>query len=178
ADQLNNCGAKRQAAVYHSVPVTAMQLTIKREPQVFCEMFTAFLHHRQLPCDLKSGYVITLPKGHDSPSWEVKSWRPITVPTALTRVLERLAYRRVERLIEFPDSFHAYLPGKGCDTAIANLESEVRKIWQNGYSAKCIFLDVEGAFDKCSPWATLKEIKAHRVVGDYLVLLSDYLRGR
>ncbi|KAF4703915.1 hypothetical protein FOZ62_003686, partial [Perkinsus olseni] len=161
-----------------SVPVSAMQLTIEREPQVFCEMFTAFLQHRQLPSDLKSGYVITLPKGHDRPAWEVKSWRPITVLTALTRVFERLVYRRVERLIEFPDSFHAYLPGKGCDTAVANLESEIRKIWQNGYSAGCIFLDIEGAFDKCSPWATLKEMKARGLRGDYLVLLSDYLSGR
>ncbi|KAF4757718.1 hypothetical protein FOZ63_028207, partial [Perkinsus olseni] len=48
-------------------------------------------------------------------------------------------------------------------TAIANLESEVGKIWQNGYGAGCIFLEVEGAFDKCSPWATLKEMKAHGV---------------
>ncbi|KAF4710485.1 hypothetical protein FOZ62_002640, partial [Perkinsus olseni] len=65
-----------------------------------------------------------------------------------------------------------------CDTAIGQLERTVREEWSKGYSVGAIFIDIEGAFDKCSTWSALRVLLERGVDADYLLLLQDYLSCR
>ncbi|KAF4748241.1 hypothetical protein FOZ62_028399, partial [Perkinsus olseni] len=161
-----------------AVPISALKMAVEREPTLFCSVFSAFFRYRAVPPGLKRGYVVTIPKGGDRPPWDPKSWRPITVNTALARLFDRLLFHRVSMQATYPDSLHAYRRGKGCDTAIGQLEKAVRQAWAEGFSVGALFVDIEGAFDKCSTWSALQKLLDLGVPHDYLLLLRDYLSSR
>ncbi|KAF4719473.1 hypothetical protein FOZ63_004021, partial [Perkinsus olseni] len=147
-----------------AVPIDALKMAVEREPSLFCSVFSAFIRYRAVPPGLKRGYVVTIPKGGDRPPWDPK-----------------LLFHRVSMQATYPDSLHAYRRGKGCDTAIGQLEKAVRQAWAEGFSVGALFVDIEGAFDKCSTWSALQKLLDLGVPHDYLrdyLLLRDYLSSR
>ncbi|KAF4758152.1 hypothetical protein FOZ63_000428, partial [Perkinsus olseni] len=136
-----------------AVPVAALKMAVEREPLIFCAIFSAFIRHRSVPQRLKRGYVVTLLRGGGRPPWEPKSWRPIAVSTALARLFDRLLFRR------------------------ANSNRSSSRHGQKG-SVGGIFVDIEGAVEKCSTWPALKVRLERDVRSDYLLLLRDYLSSR
>ncbi|KAF4743991.1 hypothetical protein FOZ62_007525, partial [Perkinsus olseni] len=74
--------------------------------------------------------------------------------------------------------YTAYRRGKSCDTAVGQLESSIREAWRQGFSVGALFVDIEGAFDKCSTWSSLQVLLDKGLGPDYLALLGDYLSDR
>jgi len=55
-----------------------------------CQLFNSCLEHGTVPCSFKSGYVTPLLKKADLDAANVKSYRPITNLSVVSKLLERL----------------------------------------------------------------------------------------
>ncbi|XP_062541869.1 uncharacterized protein LOC134209865 [Armigeres subalbatus] len=77
-----------------------------------------------LPTQWKSSFVVPIPKGRGSPN-DVDNYRPIALTSVVSKIMERMAYRRLIELLEkgghLDNRQHAFRPGKGTNTYFAAL---------------------------------------------------------
>ena len=103
------------------------------------------------PRDYKVGHVIPLIKKSSLPRNDPSSYRPITNLTTFSKILEKLAAKRVRSHIvtseNFPTLQSAYRPGFSTETALLRVVSDIRQAAGDGMCTALLALDISAAFD-------------------------------
>lgn len=146
------------------------------------KFFKLSLQFSYIPITWRGTLVKFIPKAgkprYDSP----KAFRPISLMSFILKTLEKLIDFNIRNKVlpTFPlHKFqHAYQPGKGTDTALHSLVSEVEKnILSQGMSL-AVFIDIEGAFDNTSFETITKAAKDKGVNKWTLEWINKMLKNR
>ncbi|CAL7932959.1 unnamed protein product [Xylocopa violacea] len=111
-------------------------------------IFNIILLCRRLPRDLRVARTVFLPKSKDA--HEPGDFRPITIPSVLTRCLHRVLASRLSSTITIDDRQRAFRNTDGCRDNIFLLDVILKyhnKMFKDVYMAS---LDVQRAFDSVS----------------------------
>lgn len=113
---------------------------------------------------------------------EVNNYRPISVLSALSKIVEKLINCR---LLKYFESFNilsanqfGFRQGKCTEDAVAAITSLIVKNLDIGDKCLAVFLDIKKAFDTVSVSMLLQKLERIGIRGTPLALLRDYLSGR
>ena len=114
-------------------------------------LLSASLHFQSIPSEWKSAMVVAVPKpGGDASS--PKGYRPISLLSCLSKVLERIV---TDRLTYFLESSYAlsetqfgFRRTRSTDLALWNLVSATTRALQTKQKTVMLALDIEGAYDR------------------------------
>lgn len=115
------------------------------------EIFKKSLKMGHIPKCWREAIVKFIPKP-GKPKYDIpKSFRPISLTAFQLKTLEKIIDNHIREtaLQENPlnKAQHAYQKGKGCESALHELTTEIEKWIYNKGTTITVFIDIEGAFD-------------------------------
>ena len=147
------------------------------------ELFNRSLSTDCVPAAFKEAYITPRLKKADLDSADVKSYRPISNLSVLSKLLERLVARQLleylttEKLL--PDKQSAYRAFHSTETAIVKVMADILRSLDNGDIALLTLLDLSAAFDTVDHAILLKRLEiSFGLKGHLLGWFGSYLSGR
>lgn len=145
-------------------------------------LYKATLVFGYTPRILRENNVIFLPKAGKDDYSLPKSYRPITLAPFLLKGLEKAILWRLESTIlkrtVFSKHQHAFLPDRGCDSALSDAFDYVEKATLSNKKALCVSIDIRGAFDNVDIEAAIAALKRKRLPFWALRWYEHYLKSR
>ena len=132
------------------------------------------------PDDLKIAKIIPIYKKGDKDTFS--NYRPISILPALSKVLEKLLYKRLVSFLDkhkilFDNQF-GFRKGLSTEMAIHTLTEKYYEAMDNNDFMVGIFLDFSRAFDTISHKILLRKLIYYGIRGTAFGLLKSYLEGR
>ena len=129
---------------------------------------------------LKSARVIPLFKGGDRKN--VNHYRPISLLSVISRLVEKLINSRVSEFLENISFFHSnqfgFRKGMSTEQAVLFLTTFVHDALDQGFKVASIFLDIVKAFDSVDHEILIMKLENCGIRGNALKLFETFLRGR
>ena len=141
-------------------------------------IFNAILRLGHFPQSLKSARVITILKP-GKPTSQVSSYRPISILSSFSKLIERLILARMREHIEGAIPIHqfGFRQGHGTVEQCHRIVDFIRKAMEEKKYCPGVFLDVEKAFDKV--WHHGLMFKIRNLFQPYIYLcLKSFLTNR
>lgn len=136
--------------------------------------------HGIFPAALKKAIITPVYKNGDKS--EVSNYRPISVLTAISKVLEKLVNNRLINYLSKIDflskSQYGFRRNHSTQDAVSALTSHIVENVDRGQKCIAVFLDIKKAFDTVSVPILIKRLEDIGIRGVALSLFSDYLNGR
>lgn len=135
-----------------------------------------------IPLQWKQGIVIPIPKpGKNKES--VESYRPITLLSCMSKVLERIITSRLDFLLELrlrslSGSQCGFRRGHSTMDVLLRIEHEIRRSLASQEICVVVYVDLKSAYDKIWHAGLLHKIRKCGVKGKLLRWLSAYLADR
>ena len=145
-----------------------------------CELFNASLKQGKFPSNMKLSEVILLHKGksRDAP----ENYRPISLLITISKVLEKLVYKRVYGFLDSNGSLYTsqyrFRSNHLTDNAVTELLGEVLKNLENKKYTLAIFLNLSKAFDTLEHEIVIKKLTRYGIRGTCLKWFKSYLSNR
>ena len=132
------------------------------------------------PDDMKTADVVPLYKGKSR--YEVENYRPISLLITISKLLEKVVYRRVYDFLissnQLYESQYGFRSNHACEHAVGEFISEVVKNNQLGKTTAGIFLDLSKAFDTLEHTVIFKKLETYGIRGKTLDWFKSYLNNR
>ena len=129
---------------------------------------------------MKKAEIIPLFKGKESD--QVINYRPISLLVTISRVLEKIIYKRLYKFINKHDilyqSQYGFRNKHSCEQAILELTGQMLHARDEGLHAAALFLDLSKAFDTLNHNVLLQKLDRYGVRGLCLDWFRDYLTNR
>ena len=113
---------------------------------------------------------------------DLNNYRPISILPALSKILEKLLYNRLEIFINenniLSDSQYGFRKNRSTTSAIIDLNDHVLKNFDKKYYTVGVFLDLKKAFDCVDHNILIKKLEHYGIRGIPLNLLNSYLFNR
>ncbi len=113
---------------------------------------------------------------------EVQNYRPISLLSVFSKILERLFYVRMETFLNKHDAFsncqHGFRKSKSTETAIFSFLKDVASSLDQNEATIGIFLDLSKAFDVIDHNILLSKLPSYGIRGIALDWLCSYLKQR
>ena len=138
------------SAAYDSYDISTKQLKLlcksKNFINMIIEMWNNIVVNGRIAQSLKWDNIIYLWKKKGVKS-DPKFYRPITLVTAISKILEGLLQLKIKQELPCPADIiqHAYKPSRSIQTALLDLDEKLSN--SNRKSAAVMFLDLKGAFE-------------------------------
>jgi hypothetical protein len=136
-----------------------------------------------VPSRFKSAYITPLLKKADLDPADVKSYRPMSNLSVLSKLLERIvarqliSYLTVNRLL--PELQSAYRAHHSTETAVLKVLADILLAVDSGDLAVLTLLDLSAAFDTVDHSTLLRRLRKSYGFGDaVLSWFASYLDGR
>ena len=144
------------------------------------ELFSLCFRHSVQPTKWKLAHVVPIFK--KSPRSDPKIYRPVSLLSILSKVIERIGNKQLlnylERFNILPDSQYGFRQGRGtCDILTALHTEWVKTVSDVGY-AHMVAVYIAGAFDRVSHSGLIFKAKNVGIGGCLLHWLQDYLLNR
>ena len=148
--------------------------------KVAADIIAEPLHHivtlsilqKKFPLCWKFGKIIPLHK-KECPL-QAKNYRPVTILSPLSKVLERL----ITRNHIFHTNLHGYRRNRSTQTALIQMYDRWVKAAVAGQVTGVVLLDLSAAFDLVDPSILLKKLKIYGIDDDMLQWIGSYLTNR
>ena len=133
-----------------------------------CQLFNWSLEHGVVPSSFKSAYITPLLKKADINAADVKSYRPISNLSVVSKLLERIvakqlvSYLRENNLL--PDLQSAYRAFHSTETAVLKVLSDMLLALDSGNLAMLTLLDLSAAFDSVDHDTLLRRLQTSYTV--------------
>lgn len=147
--------------------------------QRLINLYNRILEEGCFPHSWKTASLIPIPKKSQKRR-TVEEYRPISLLSCLSKVLEKLLSRRLLRIINVSahPGQHAYRPKHGTLTLLHQLENHAQiKLRAHGHGA-VLQLDIEKAFDRLQPYAVAKQLQDWGVDLHFTKIVTNFLTGR
>jgi hypothetical protein len=150
--------------------------------------FLVMLFNRSLalgffPSQFKAAHITPLLKKTDLDPADVKSYRPISNLSVLSKLLERLVARQLldyltaENLL--PELQSAYRANHSTETAVLKVLTDILRAVDDGDFAVLTLLDLSAAFDTVDHGTLLERLRVtYGLNGNVINWLTSYLGGR
>jgi hypothetical protein len=144
---LNSSGA------YDSYDITTKNIKKLRESNNFIshinKLWNFMAYFGYFPQCFKFDKIIYIWKKKGNKT-EAKYYRPITLVAGISKIMEGLLNKKLDRNIVSPigDHQHAYIPGKSIQTAVLSLEEKIINLKTQDFAV--VFVDLKGAFESVS----------------------------
>ena len=113
---------------------------------------------------------------------EANNYRPISLLMTISKVLEKIVYQRTYGFMESTgqiyNSQYGFRSQHSCESAVAELTSEIIKGQQNGMYTLALFLDLSKAFDTLEHKVLLDKMYRYGIRGSSLNWFKSYLENR
>ena len=143
-------------------------------------IFNRSLIEGVFPEAMKKADVVPLFKSKDHQ--ESNNYRPISLLLTLSKLLEKIIYKRTYSFLESTGqiykSQYGFRTSHSCENAICELVSEIIKGKQDGMHTLAVFLDLSKAFDSLEHDVLLKKLYKYGIRGVAYNWFESYLNGR
>ena len=113
---------------------------------------------------------------------EANNYRPISLLLTISKILEKIVYKRTYSYLEKTDqiykSQYGFRSQHSCENAVSELTSEIIKGFQEGLYTAALFLDLSKAFDTLEHSVLLKKLEKYGIRGICLSWFESYLSDR
>jgi hypothetical protein len=138
------------------------------------------LHHGKIPQDIKDARVVPLYKKSDKT--EPGNYRPVSVLTIVSKILERAVYDQVESYLKNNNLLYKLQSGfRSCfstDTCLMYLTDYIKMEMGKGNYTGMVMLDLQKAFDTVDHKILLYKLSAMGMSQKTVKWFEDYLTGR
>ena len=147
------------------------------------ELFNRSLSTGTVPCSFKSAYITPLMKKPDMDVADIKSYRPISNLTVLSKLLERLVAAQLKEYIDrhhlLPVTQSAYRANHSTETAVLRVNSDLLMAVDSGDLGALVLLDLSAAFDTVDHSILLERLSVSCGLSDSVLgWFHSYLNGR
>ena len=143
-------------------------------------LFNKSLSEGVFPEVMKKADVIPLYKAKDNQ--ETNNYRPISLLLTISKLLEKIMYKRTYRFLEnskqIYKSQYGFRTAHSCENAISELVSEIIKGKQDGMYTLAVFLDLSKAFYSLEHDVLLKKLYKYGIRGVAYEWYKNYLTNR
>ena len=117
-------------------------------------------------------------KGEGNTRQAPKSYRPVALLSAMSRIMEALLAKQLDQYQEVHQGVHGFRKGKGTHTAILEVWEFVLQKTELGELVALDFLDCSAGFDTLEHLCILRKMKTQYGMNqDSLQWMSSYLQG-
>ena len=130
--------------------------------------------------NMKKADIVPLYKSKDKQ--ECLNYRPISLLITLSKLLEKIMYKRIYQFLEktgqiFPSQY-GFRTSHSCENAVSELLSTIIKGKEQGLYTVCLFLDLSKAFDSLEHEMMLRKLESYGICGNVLQWFRSYLSER
>jgi len=164
-------------------PTRLLKDNINELAPFLVELFNRSLQHGIVPTPFKAAFITPLLKKPDLDPADVKSYRPISNLSMLSKLLERLVARQlIDYLTTFkllPDLQSAYRAHHSTETAVLKVLGDILRAVDSGDLAVLTLLDLSAAFDTVDHATLLRRLGvSYGIGGTAFSWFTSYLDGR
>ncbi len=171
----------RSAPGLDGINYKLLKIYNKTNPETFKTLLQDCILVGVFPTAWKSGKVVWIPKEGKDPNLE-KSYRPITLLSALGKSFEKIIANRIVQHLHEEDCLskrqYGFRKGIGTENAMKQLLEDIKEYRKANNLVMVISLDVEAAFDTINWNHLMKEINRYNIPNYLRQLLHSYLNGR
>lgn len=157
---------------------------IKKHKQVMStaisHLFNVSFKNAKYPDPLKIAKTIALFKGGDKE--EISNYRPISLLSTLSKILEKLLYTRILSFMTeqgiLSSNQYGFRPSSSTQTAATEMVEKIEMWIDEGKCAAAVFIDISKAFDTVKHSILLNKLHMYGIRGRTYYLLADYLANR
>ena len=135
----------------------------------------------EVPEEWKVGLICPILKPDKDPQL-VNSYRPISLLSCVSKVMEKMVHERLAYIVESKNhlspSQYGFRIRKGCIDPIISLEHEVRSALIKKEVNIVVFFDLKAAFDSVDHMILLRTIAELEIGGEMLTYLISFLSNR
>ena len=143
-------------------------------------IFNKSLSEGKFPETMKKADIVPLYKSKDE--HECTNYRPISLLPTLSKLLEKIMYKRTYSFLEntgqLYNSQYGFREGHSCENAVSELLAEIIKGKQEGFHTVSMFLDLSKAFDTLEHKVLLNKLEKYGIRGIANEWYRDYLTNR
>lgn len=143
-------------------------------------LFNVSLKNGKFPDPLKIAK--TIPIFKDGDKTIVSNYRPISLSSAISKILEKLIHNRLYAFFNDQKLFfkhqYGFRPRSSTQTAAIELVNNLQSWIDNGNCSSAIFIDISKAFDTIKHSILLKKLYYYGIRGRTYFLMNDYLKDR
>ena len=147
---------------------------------VLSKLFNKSIVSGKIPSSWKSSNIVPIPKGSNSS--EPSNYRPISLLSIVSKMLERIIYSRVTDHLETmcPPAANqwGFLPGKSTVGAILSAKHEWYALMEEGKEVGTVFFDLTKAFDSVPHQLLLTKLKELGLSPFLVKCVANYLTRR
>ena len=143
-------------------------------------IFNKSIEEGMFPSNMKKADIVPLYKSKDKQ--ECSNYRPISLLITLSKLLEKVIYKRVYQFLEktgqiYPSQY-GFRTSHSCENEVCELLSTIIKGKEQGLYTISLFLDLSKAFDSLEHEMMLKKLESYGIHGNVLEWFKSYLTGR
>lgn len=152
-----------------------------RTKEALLDVYNRIYDEGKIPDRWKEGIVVPIPKTGKN-QLHLGNQRPITLVSCLGKVLERMVNRRLITILEelgvLGQEQHGFRRGKGVDTYLAELESDVSGWIKERQHGELALLDLAKAYDTAERMPILHNLNGWGIRGRMGRFIADFLQNR
>lgn len=171
----NNC-----ASGWDGIPISVLKNHSSTLIPLIAHICNVCFSTGTFPSAFKKSIIRPIYKGGDGGC--VNNYRPISILTSLSKVLEKIINTRLidylQRYNLLSDQQYGFRNNKSTTDAVHDLTNFIVKNMDNGNKCLSIFLDLAKAFDTVSIPLLLHKLESIGIRGNQLKLFTDFLSDR
>ena len=113
---------------------------------------------------------------------EMKNYRPVSILSPLSKVLEKAAYQQLYKYFSmnkiFHENMHGYRAHRSTQTALLSIYDKWIRAAEKGQVSGAVLLDLSAAFDLVDSSILLKKLKIYGIGEDFIAWIKSYLDNR
>ena len=160
------------------IPAALLKNCASSISKSLCELFNKSLASDNLPDEWKLSHIIPIPK--KCPNDEVTNYRPISLLSVVSKVLERCIYNQL--ILHVSSQLHhlqfGFLRDKSTTSQLLHVINEINKALENREQIYSIYLDFAKAFDEVDHILLSKKLRNFGITGKILNWFNNYLSNR
>ena len=147
---------------------------------ILCTVFNKSLEQGEFPSIMKLAEVVPLYKGKEH--FLETNYRPISLLTTVSKVLEKIVYKRVYNFLQntgqLYENQYGFRASHSCEHAIGQVINSIVKGLENKLNSACVLLDLSKAFGTIEHVIMLEKLALYGIRGNVLTWFKSYLTGR
>ncbi len=162
------------------VPVSVLKLGASVLASPIAHLVRLSFQTAKVPCGFKSAIVRPIYKGKGKATTSASSYRPVSILTAMSKILEKCAFETLVDFLEpiLPAGQYGFREGRSTTAAVADAHGQWSSIRASGQTLGVIGFDLTAAFDTLDATLLCTKLANIGICGRENDWFRDYLSDR